>query len=168
MFSAGFLESNIDSLQLFIGQPVRSQGTCDLLESPSDDPSLAFNFEDSDEEDEEELADTDGLMDLDTDDSRHEPASDMDDNQVGLEETHLEELDRRDEEFTGPTSADEVGLDKRNDRQKQTHRGQSANALSASLCPPKVRIVVRDVAYSTYRAVLYYVRPQDTSSPIRI
>jgi hypothetical protein len=160
VFNAGFVEASSDQFTFGI-----TSNSLDSVDTTSEYAALGAHPEDSDEEDE---AYDPGEADGDP------PSSDT-------ERENVYEMPR---DFLDPISVESEALadgdndgegedgKSRNVRQKIAHPSspQASNAQitprgSASVMekgvpgPPKLRVVVKDVAYTTYRAVLYYVFP---------
>lgn len=160
MFNAGFVEASSDQTTFEI-----TGDSLDNVDTTSEHTAFGTHPEDSDEEDE---ADDPGEADGDlpnTSDAELEDAflipRDLPE-QVNVESVELASGDH-----------DREGEDRksRNVRQKLAHPS-SPRARNAQIIPrgptlverevpgpPKLRVVVKDVAYTTYRAVLYYVFP---------
>ncbi|KAH7920470.1 hypothetical protein BV22DRAFT_1039810 [Leucogyrophana mollusca] len=159
MFGSGFAEASSDQLS--------SRAHSDTDDGGSDSTYLMRQFNDSDdeEEDEELLSDT-------TD----EPSLDGTVEVPSSEEATGSSANRS--ESTAPTSEDaqppEDSEEQRNVRAKLSHPSTPRSrelALEKSDVdwsilapgpqaipgPKKLRVVIRDVAYTTYRAVLYYI-----------
>jgi hypothetical protein len=156
VFNAGFVEASSDQLTFGI-----TSDSPDSVDATSEYTALGAHPEDSDEED--EVYDP-GEADSDP------PNSD----------TELFEMPRdfpepvsveTEEPADGDNSSEGEDGKSRNVRQKVVHPSspRASNAQlprgSATVMekevpgPLKLRVVVKDVAYTTYRAVLYYVFP---------
>lgn len=157
MFNAGFVEASSDTSTFEIA----GDTNLDNVDTASEYTALGAHPEDSDEEDEAyDPVESDG----DPPNSDHEPEDIPHDFlEPGINVT-AEELEGDDD---GGEGEDEKP---RNVRQKVVHpsnpRGANAQILPRSVAtatdrdvpgPPKLRVVVKDVAYATYRAVLYYL-----------
>jgi hypothetical protein len=156
VFNGGFAEASVD--------PFTMQEDAPMSETASDVGDLGPRAEDSDEEDE----------------SQSEIGSVHDDGELAnMNDSHLQ-LPRpvsTDATHAAMDQSDASGGQQdgegRNVRAKLSHPStpRSSHLPSPSmwevrgdnppsaLSPQKMRVVVKDVAYSTYRAVLYYVRP---------
>lgn len=160
VFNAGFVEASSDQTTFEI-----AGDSMDNVDTMSEYTAFGTHPEDSDEEDE---AYDSGEVDGDLPNSDAEP-----------EDVYVIPRDLSEEvsavESVEPAEAghDGEGKDRksRNVRQKLAHpsspRARNAQIIprGATLVekevpgPPKLRVVVKDVAYTTYRAVLYYVFP---------
>jgi hypothetical protein len=162
VFNAGFVEASSDQFTFEIA----SDANVDNVDATSEYTALCAHPEDSDEEDEAyDPGETDG--DPPNSDVEHEDVLDVprDSLEPGINTTA--------EEPAGGDNSGEGEDDKaRNVRQKVAHpsspRGGDALVIPRGATPavdrdvpgpPKLRVVVKDVAYVTYRAVLYYVYP---------
>lgn len=177
MFNSGFSETSASHHAASIS---RSFG----LQDGSSEDDLFHILEDSDLEDEAAEAesleldenDTDGMTDefstpIDKDNStmstpRRRNQSSMD-AQTNSNDASLEDADtlianpdtrtsRALQENTISSSLEKANLNR--DLSPETVMVDSVTSAPQWPGPPKVRVVVRDVAYTTYRAVLYYVR----------
>ena len=158
MFNAGFVEASTDQLTFEI-----TGDSLDGVDATSEYTALGAHPEDSDEEDE---AYDPGEADGDPPNSDAEPEEVFEMPRDLLEPVSVESVEPADSDHNGE------GQDgkSRNVRQKLAHPS-SPRASGAQIIPrgsvlekevpgpPKLRVVVKDVAYSTYRAVLYYVFP---------
>jgi hypothetical protein len=159
VFNAGFVEASSDQLTIEI-----TGDSLDSADATSDYTALGAHPEDSDEEDEAyDPGEADG--DPPNSDAEHEDVFEMP--RDSPEPVSVEPVEV-------PADGDHSGEGEdgksRNVRQKIVHpssprasdaqispRG-SATAVEREVPgPPKLRVVVKDVAYTTYRAVLYYV-----------
>jgi hypothetical protein len=161
VFNAGFVEASSDTSTF----EITGDTNLDNVDASSDYTALGTHPEDSDEEDE---AYDPGESDGDPPNSDHEPEDVPRDFllEPGIS-VAAEEAEGGDDADAGGEGEDEKP---RNVRQKVAHpsspRGVNAQILPRSGAtttdrdipgPPKLRVVVKDVAYATYRAVLYYV-----------
>lgn len=161
MFNAGFVEASSDTSTF----EITGDTNLDNVDASSDYTALGTHPEDSDEEDE---AYDPGESDGDPPNSDHEPEDVPRDFllEPGIS-VAAEEAEGGDDADAGGEGEDEKP---RNVRQKVAHpsspRGVNAQILPRSGAtttdrdipgPPKLRVVVKDVAYATYRAVLYYL-----------
>lgn len=159
VFNAGFVEASADQTTFEI-----TGDSLDNVDTTSEYTAFGTHPEDSDEEDEAyDLGEADGDL----------PNSDAEPEDVFViprdlpEQVSVESVEPADGDHDGE------GEDRksRNVRQKLAHPS-SPRARSAQIIPrgptlverevpgpPKLRVVVKDVAYTTYRAVLYYVFP---------
>lgn len=158
VFNAGFVEASSDTSTF----EITGDTNLDNVDASSEYTALGTHPEDSDEEDE---AYDPGEYDGDPPISDHEPED--------VPRDFLEPgISVAAEEAEGGDDGGGEGEDEkpRNVRQKVAHpsspRGANAQILPRSAAttidrdipgPPKLRVVVKDVAYATYRAVLYYV-----------
>jgi hypothetical protein len=158
VFNAGFVEASSDTSTFEIA----GDTNLDNVDAASEYTALGTHPDDSDEEDE---AYDPGESDGDPPNSDHEPEDvPRDFFEPGIS-VAAEEAEGGDD---GGEGEDEKP---RNVRQKVAHpsspRGGNAQIAPHSAAtttedrdipgPPKLRVVVKDVAYATYRAVLYYV-----------
>ena len=157
VFNAGFVEASSDTSTFEIANDTN----LDNVDTASEYTAFGAHPEDSDEEDE---AYDPGESEGDPTNSDHEPED--------IPRVFLEPgISVAAEEPEGGDDSGEGEDDKpRNVRQKVAHpsspRGANAQIIPHSAAtaaerdipgPPKLRVVVKDVAYATYRAVLYYV-----------
>ena len=158
VFNAGFVEASSDQATFEI-----TGDSLDNVDATSEYTAFGTHPEDSDEEDEVyDVGDADG--DLPNSDAEPEDVfvipRDLPE-QVSVESVELVDGNHDEGEVRKP----------RNVRQKVSHPS-SPRARNAQIIPrgptlverevpgpPKLRVVVKDVAYTTYRAVLYYVFP---------
>lgn len=171
MFNAGFVEASSDQFTFEIA----ADTSLDSVDAMSEYTALGANPEDSDEEDE---AFDPGEADADQPNSDAEPEDlfemtrDLLEPGVSIEV----EMPADDVECEMPADGNDNGEGEdgkaRNVRQKVEHpssprasdvqiipRGVPPPVEREVSGPPKLRVVVKDVAYATYRAVLYYVHP---------
>jgi hypothetical protein len=159
VFNAGFVEASSDTTTF----EITGDTNLDNVDAASDYTALGAHPEDSDEEDE---AYDPGESDGDP------PNSDQDPEDVPRDFLLEPGMSVAAEEAEGGDDVGGEGEDEkpRNVRQKVAHpsspRGVNAQILPRSGAattdrdipgPPKLRVVVKDVSYATYRAVLYYV-----------
>ena len=159
VFNAGFVEASADQTTFEI-----TGDSMDNVDTTSEYAAFGTHAEDSDEEDEAyDPGEADGDL----------PNSDAELEDVYViprdlpEQVSVESVESADGDHDGE------GEDRksRNVRQKLAHPS-SPRARNAQIIPcgptlverevpgpPKLRVVVKDVAYTTYRAVLYYVFP---------
>ena len=169
VFQAGFVESTSMSIQLALKGRVEHQAENESITS-STDGSLTLGFDDSDEEEEEDSPDTDS-------DHSHEDieirdvVSDVETSHMSTRNSTVETaLSETEPTVTAVQSGSskvseevDIDMDGRNYRAKHDDKEQmeidntARDTRSSILGPPKITIVVKDVAYSTYRSVLYYV-----------
>ncbi|KAI0056539.1 hypothetical protein BV25DRAFT_1864558 [Artomyces pyxidatus] len=168
MFSAGFAEASSDKFTISVGR----EGSPDNNDGASEFTALGAQFEDSDEEEEGEEEEPDDTGDGDP------PNFDFE-----REDTHLGTTNpvpppgspSRDMlEPSLPTmeiSEEQDDGESRNVRPKLSHPSSPRNSPAPAVVatrfnsrgrddvpgPQKQRVVVKDVAYATYRAVLYYL-----------
>ncbi|KAH9999667.1 hypothetical protein BJV74DRAFT_974882 [Russula compacta] len=159
MFNAGFIEASSDQLTF----EITGETNLDSIDATSEYTALGSHPEDSDEEDE---AYDPGEADGDSPNSDAEPEDvfemprDLPEPGVSIEAEELAD--------DGDNHEGEDGKS-RNVRQKIAHPS-SPRATDAQIIPrgtasverevpgpPKLRVVVKDVAYATYHAVLYYL-----------
>jgi hypothetical protein len=160
VFNAGFVEASTDQLTFEI-----TGDSLDGVDATSEYTAIGAHPEDSDEEDE---AYDPGEADGDPPNSDAEPEEVFEMPRDLPEPVSVESAELVDDDHSGE------GQDgkSRNVRQKLAHpssprasiaqiipRGPATVVEKEALGPPKLRVVVKDVAYSTYRAVLYYVFP---------
>ncbi|KAF8463227.1 hypothetical protein DFH94DRAFT_786983 [Russula ochroleuca] len=158
MFNAGFVEASTDQLTFEI-----TGDSLDGVDATSEYTAIGAHPEDSDEEDE---AYDPGEADGDPPNSDAEPEEVFEMPRDLPEPVSVESAELVDDDHSGE------GQDgkSRNVRQKLAHpssprasiaqiipRGPATVVEKEALGPPKLRVVVKDVAYSTYRAVLYYL-----------
>ena len=160
VFNAGFVEASSDQLTFEI-----TGDSMDSVDAASEYTALGAHPEDSDEEDE---AYDPGEADGDPPNSDVEPEDVFEVPSNSPEPVTVESVEPADDDHSGEG---EDGKS-RNVRQKLAHPS-SPRAKEAQIIPrgpptvverevpgpPKLRVVVKDVAYATYRAVLYYVFP---------
>ena len=164
VFNAGFVEASSDQFTF----EITGDTSLDSVDAASEYTALGAHPEDSDEEDE---AYDPGEADGDPPNSDPEPeVEDVFEMPRDLLEPGVSV------EVELPADGDENGEGEdgkaRNVRQKVAHpssprasgvqiipRGVAPVVEREVLGPPKLRVVVKDVAYATYRAVLYYVYP---------
>ena len=157
VFNAGFVEASSDTSTFEIA----GDTNLDNVDAASEYTALGTHPEDSDEED--EVYDP-GESDGDPPNSDHEPEDVPHDFLEPGISVAAEEAEGGDDSGEGEDEKP------RNVRQKVAHpsspRGANAQLIPRSVAttidrdipgPPKLRVVVKDVAYATYRAVLYYV-----------
>jgi len=163
VFNAGFVEASSDTSTF----EITGDTNLDNVDTASEYTAIGAHPEDSDEEDE---AYDPGESDGDPPNSDHEPEDvPRDFLEPGISVAAMvaaEELEGGDDSGEGEDEKP------RNVRQKVAHpsspRGANAQiqVIPRSAAtptdrdipgPPKLRVVVKDVAYATYRAVLYYV-----------
>ena len=159
VFNAGFVEASSDTSTFEIA----GDTNLDNVDAASEYTALGTHPEDSDEEDEAyDACESDG----DPPNSDHEP-EDVPRDFLEPSISVVAEEGEGGDDGGGGEGEDEKP---RNVRQKVAHpsspRGANAQMLPRSTTttadkdvpgPPKLRVVVKDVAYATYRAVLYYV-----------
>ena len=171
MFNAGFVEASSDQFTFEIA----ADTSLDSVDAMSEYTALGANPEDSDEEDE---AYDPGETDGDPPNSDAEPEDLFEMTRDLLEPGVSVEVEMPADgvEVETPTDGNNNGEGEdgkaRNVRQKVAHpssprtsdvqiipRGVAPLVEREVPGPPKLRVVVKDVAYATYRAVLYYVYP---------
>jgi hypothetical protein len=159
VFNAGFVEGSSDQTTFEI-----TGDSLDNVDATSEYTSFGTHPEDSDEEDEAyDAGEADGDL----------PNSDAEPEDVFViprdlpEQVSIESVEPADGDLDGEFEVRKP----RNVRQKVAHpsspRARNAQILARDPThverevpgPPKLRVVVKDVAYTTYRAVLYYVFP---------
>ena len=162
MFNAGFVEASSDQFTF----EITGDSSLDSIDATSEYTALGAHPEDSDEEDE---AYDPGEADGDPPNSDPEPEDVFEMTRDLLEPGVSVEVEL-------PADGDENGEGEdgkvRNVRQKVAHpsspRASEVQIIPRGVAPvmerevpgpPKLRVVVKDVAYATYRAVLYYVHP---------
>ena len=158
VFNAGFVEASADQLTFEI-----TGDSLDSIDATSEYTALGAHPEDSDEEDE---AYDPGEIDGDLPNSDAEPEDVFGMPRDLPEPVTVESVEAED----GDQSGEGEDGKSRNVRQKLAHpsspRARLAQIIPRSSAavverevpgPPKLRVVVKDVAYATYRAVLYYV-----------
>jgi len=165
VFSSGFSEASSDQGQ---------GGDTDDGDGASDDTYLGRQFDDSDDEDDEFMTQTadepsfDGSVEVQIEEDIGpsvptvgitNPESSVhaveDGTQIssGPEDAHIRNIQPKLSHPSSPRNLD-VALDK--DEPDWMKLSAQPNAKGA-VGPKKMRVVIRDVAYATYRAVLYYV-----------
>ncbi|KAF8272793.1 hypothetical protein EI94DRAFT_1677513 [Lactarius quietus] len=162
MFNAGFVEASSDTSTFEIANDTN----LDNVDAASEYTALGTHPEDSDEEDE---AYEPGEFDSDPPNSDHEP-EDLPRDFVPHDFLEPSISVAADEPEAGDDNGEGEDEKPRNVRQKVAHpsspRGANAQILPRTAAittdrdipgPPKLRVVVKDVAYATYRAVLYYL-----------
>jgi hypothetical protein len=161
VFNAGFVEASTDQFTF----EITGDNSWDSVDAMSEYTALGAHPEDSDEEDE-----------------AYEPGeADGDPPNSDAEQEDLFEIPRDlfessvSVQVEVPADGDDSGEGQdgksRNVKQKMAHpsspRASDVQIIPRGLAnvvekevsgPPKLRVVVKDVAYATYRAVLYYVR----------
>ena len=160
VFNAGFVEASTDQLTFEI-----TGDSLDGVDATSEYTALGAHPEDSDEEDE---AYDPGEADGDPPNSDAEPEEAFEMPRDLPEPVSVESM----EPVDGDNSGEGQDGKSRNVRQKIAHpsspRASGAQIIPRGSAPvpekevpgpPKLRVVVKDVAYSTYRGVLYYVFP---------
>ncbi|TFY81133.1 hypothetical protein EWM64_g2869 [Hericium alpestre] len=164
MFNSGFAETS-DQTQVTLP----TEETASLAnDGASDTNSFHASFDDSDDEDEEvtEAGGTDTpRFDFEQVDERTAEANatpPQSNEQPAAEPTTSPREGNEDRE-----DGEGEGNDLRNVRLKLQHPssprtsperlGRCAGPAAPASGPPKLRVIVKDVAYSTYRAILYYV-----------
>ncbi|KAI0263963.1 hypothetical protein BC834DRAFT_924778 [Gloeopeniophorella convolvens] len=173
MFNAGFVEASSDQYTIAIAA---SDPALDNADAASDYTALGAHAEDSDEEDEAyDPGEGDDLPGSDVEPDEAEPVHEP----VGVAVSAPEEAEEPGTEDTNAHADADADADadvpERNVRQKVLHPSSPRSAPpvfvepapplerehehehEAAPGPPKLRVVVRDVAYATYRAVLYYL-----------
>lgn len=157
VFNAGFVEASSDQLTFEI-----TGDSLDSVDATSEYTAIGAHPEDSDEEDE---AYDPGEADGDPPNSDVEPEDMFEMPRNSPEPVTVESVEPADDDHNGEGEDGKL----RNVRQKLAHPS-SPRAKEAQIIPhgptgvekevpgpPKLRVVVKDVAYATYRAVLYYV-----------
>ncbi|KAF9527601.1 hypothetical protein CPB83DRAFT_393844 [Crepidotus variabilis] len=148
MFGSNFSENSIAALDINMSPttPTRS------LHSPSSlHTSMLDDFEDSDDEDEDFLMSSNSIY-LSNDDSSGLPelSSAIDNSGLG-NATASDKMDSEEvENFESDPSTANAEI-------STAPAVRLPAVFSAGVGPPKVKIEVKDVAYTTYRAVLYYI-----------
>jgi hypothetical protein len=160
VFNAGFVEASADQFTF----EITGDNGLDSVDGTSEYTALGAHPEDSDEED--EVYDP-GEVDGEPPSSDAEPEDVFEITRDLLEPgVSVEVEEPADDDDSGE------GQDRksRNVRQKLAHpsspRASDVQIIPRGVGPvekeahgpPKLRVVVKDVAYATYRAVLYYVR----------
>ena len=178
MFNSGFAESNTRTL----GVPLNQDG--DDLISDVDTDVYSQNFEDSDEEDEFNQAVVDGNEDAHENFNHKETESTLvssDENTIceGKIEEHISaspSLPFCNDDPLQPEEERQDATDEMNERNVRSKSKHPSSPRSEVRRPPslnaerseaidnrsggsdnRIHITVKDVAYPTYRAVLYYV-----------
>jgi hypothetical protein len=160
VFNAGFVEASSDQTTFEI-----TGDNLDNVDTTSEYTAFGTHPEDSDEEDEAyDLGEADGdLPNLDA-----EPEDVFVIPRDLPEQVSVVSVEPADDEQDGDQDGEGEVKKSRNVRQKVAHPS-SPRARNAQIPrgptlverdvpgPPKLRVVVKDVAYTTYRAVLYYV-----------
>ncbi|KAG6850067.1 hypothetical protein H0H93_001617 [Arthromyces matolae] len=136
MFGSDFVEGSSEQLQTAMDV----QPTANVIDSEGD--IFMHEFEDSDDEDEAELVTA--RADADNNSSQPSPAL------------------KPDETSVSQSTSDEVEVEgeQRNVRAKLSHPSSprtSAAPLSDGPVSPRSSVIVKDVAYTTYMALLYYL-----------
>ena len=160
VFNAGFVEASSDQFTF----EITSDANLDNVDATSEYAALCAHPEDSDEEDE---AYDPGEADGDPPNSDVEPEDALDLPHDSLESGISVAAE---EPASGDNSGEGEDERARNVKQKVAHpsspRGGDAQVVPRGATPAmdrdvpgplKLRVVVKDVAYVTYRAVLYYV-----------
>ncbi|EGN98449.1 hypothetical protein SERLA73DRAFT_109945 [Serpula lacrymans var. lacrymans S7.3] len=167
MFNSGFAESSTDSLTL----AVASQASPDIDEGCSDSTYLVHQFEDSDDEDED-----DDILSDDRDETESDNNVEIHSLREKRSSSSVTALDVLNPLGQSTEDCSPERYDSRNVRAKLSHpstpRGRglalekddidlksAAEPFEANVTstPKKLRVVVKDVAYRTYKAVLYYI-----------
>jgi len=161
VFNAGFVEASSDQFTF----EITGDTGLDNVEAASEYAALGGHPEDSDEEDEAyDPVEADGdppISDAEPEDVLEMPRDLL---EPGVSVAAEEPADGDDDSGEGEDGKS------RNVRQKTAHpssprasdaqiipRGTAPEIEREVTGPPKLRVVVKDVAYATYRAVLYYV-----------
>jgi hypothetical protein len=163
VFSSGFSEASSDQGQLFGG---------DTDDGASDDTYLGRQYDDSDDEDDEFMMHTidepsfDAELEIEDDAGPSVPVTSTsnaessahsmeDDTQVsnGLEDAQNPNVRLKLSHSSSPISL-YVALHK---GETDWTKLSAPSEVKEVAGPKKMRVVIRDVAYATYRAVLYYV-----------
>lgn len=165
MFSSGFSEASSDQGQ---------QSGVDTDDGASDDTYLGRQFEDSDDEDDEYMTRAidepsfDGTAELQIEEdagpsvpvvgANHTESSALlaeDDTQVssGREDAQIRDVRPKLTHPSSPGSHDVALYKSESDWTKISALPEAKDIAG----PKKMRVVIRDVAYATYKAVLYYV-----------
>jgi len=153
MFNSGFAEASQSFVMVHSDQ--EDAATRDNVSEAASFTSLGVHDEDSDEEEE---GDDTLSEDIDPADISHsqESYAEYNENEISVPSTN---------EAANEVREDEEG---RNVRPKLSHPSSPARSSNtiypivtptadSTPGPPKMRVIVKDVAYSTYRAVLYYI-----------
>jgi hypothetical protein len=159
VFSSGFAEETPDRMTFSIG----SQALSDSEGSNFASVSLTRYFEDSDDEDDE--FDWDEVHTVDDNVAPTRPETLLSSHTLVETMGDTDELSNADED----DRARDVKVKSSHSSPRQSTVGLENNKSNwpTNSGPPKQTVVVKDVAYSTYRAVLYYVeyhRPQQQPS----
>ena len=173
VFNAGFVEASSDQFTF----EITGDTNLDSVDTTSEYTALGAHPEDSDEEDEAyDPGETEG--DLPNSDPEPEPEDVFEMTRDLLEPGVSAEVEMPEDsaEVEMPADEDDNGEGEdgkaRNVRQKVAHpsspRASDVQIIPRRVAPimerevpgpSKLRVVVKDVAYATYRAVLYYVYP---------
>ncbi|THH01889.1 hypothetical protein EW145_g6837, partial [Phellinidium pouzarii] len=169
MFDSGFSESSSQTVEMSSETLSVSNG--------SDTPIISHQFEDSDVEDEEESADVNG----ETEDQCNAIAKSSNNTDAASSDNPLIPLavDSLDANVSDNDYCGSDNLGERNVRPKLSHpssscynggmvmdtdecsigpaRGSSTTDIPIEIGPRKTKIIVKDISYATYRAVLYYL-----------
>jgi len=162
VFNAGFVEASSDQFTF----EITGDTSLESVDAMSEYTALGANPEDSDEED--EVYDP-GEADGDPPNSDAEPEDVFEIPRDLLESSVSVEVEAP---VDGEDNGEGEDGTSRNVKQKLAHpsspRDSNAQIIPRGVGPvverevpgpPKLRVVVKDVAYATYRAVLYYVSP---------
>lgn len=169
VFSSGFVEASTD-INMGHPQPDHDEG-----DTASDSTYLFRQFEDSDDEEDDQMTDEpsfDGTIELDVPEtgSPRTTTPVVEDSAV----KHVEGGANTEDNVVPSTITEGDGS--RNVRPKLSHpsspRSKDVSLMTDPDCssrvseapavpgPKKMQVIVGDVAYATYKAVLYYVRPR--------
>ena len=148
VFSGGFQEASIDRFALSTDQDDDGNVSSDSI---SEVTSLGGRGDDSDEEDED---DEDDRADVGIDHSIPPTTESSEDEGVRTPLIEHSDVQSDDPPVIVRTKFAPVSPP----RSSHVPRGRTGRPASVQhIQPPRMRVVVKDVAYSTYKAVLYYV-----------
>ncbi|KZV61512.1 hypothetical protein PENSPDRAFT_759388 [Peniophora sp. CONT] len=154
MFGSGFQEASTDRFDFFPDQDGANDRDS-MSDNISEVTSLGGRGDDSDEED-EESEDEDARTDLGIDSSVPPTTESSDDEGVRTPLIEHSDVQSDDPPMIVRTKVAEPPTPQ-SSRIAPT-RGRTGRPASVQhIQPPRMRVVVRDVAYSTYKAVLYYL-----------
>lgn len=155
VFGSGFQEASTDRFDFFPDQDGANDRDS-MSDNISEVTSLGGRGDDSDEED-EESEDEDARTDLGIDSSVPPTTESSEDEGVRTPLIEHSDVQSDDPPLIARVKVPEPPTPQ-SSRIAPT-RGRTGRPASVQhIQPPRMRVVVRDVAYSTYKAVLYYVR----------
>ncbi|VDB84639.1 unnamed protein product [Peniophora sp. CBMAI 1063] len=155
MFGSGFQEASVDRFEFFTEQESINDGNLSN-DSISEITSLGGRIDDSDEEDEDD--EDDERADIGIDSSVPPTTESSDDEGVRTPLIEHSDVQSDDPPLIPPRAKFAEPPTPQSNRTAPVPRGRTGRPASVQhIQPPRMRVVVKDVAYSTYRAVLYYL-----------